>query len=267
MITRWLDADWRTIVHQDNALKLRVRRAFSMLNLPSPDRLFRLRYRAQAHEEWVSECLIRNRLAEPPYLADAIKDRIAAIPRDQGILFATVHWGESTVGSAFLGAFGRPTCVMNSRFVESEAVPTALRRHYQSKYRAMNERLKPGLCVATEDGIRPFIRHLHKGGAVAMTVDIPDQTGSAVTEKWFDYQCRLSPGFRHLERRTNSVVIPYVAEYDQGRWCFRFAEDNEPVYDFFSRIIRQCPEKWWAADLFPMAVGFDMHSSTVSDLS
>ena len=259
-VSAWLNADWRTVVHRDRTLKSRTHQAFSALGFPSPEQLVRQRYQAQAYEEWVSECMSIGRLSSPTELSVEITERIAGLPATQGIVFATIHWAESTIGSAYLGALGRPTCVMNARFVESDGVPPSIRSHYRAKYRAMDAHLNPGRCIAVEDGVRPFIRHLRQGGAVAMTVDIPDPSQSAVTEQWFGHSCQLSPGLRHLESSTGSLVIPYVARFDANQWRFDFAGSDESPYAFFARMIHEDPARWWAADLFPIAAGLEAHS-------
>jgi len=249
-----LNADWRSVVHQDAFLHLRTQEALEIIRPNLQILRVSDRYVAQAREEWVAERLIQNTLDGSADFDAAIKERIHAIAPTQGIIYATIHWAESTVASAFLGDLGRPTWVMNSSFVESEAMPPAIRRHYRAKYRAMNQRLTPGRCVPIEQGIRPFMRHLQHGGAVAMTVDIPGSSSSGISEEWFGRTCQITPGMRHLAARTASVIIPYVARWHRDGWQFQFAGRDEPPYEFFEHVIFNEPTAWWAADLLPLAL-------------
>jgi hypothetical protein len=260
-----LDADWRTLVHQDAALRQRTSEAFGIVGLDNDVANVAERYVAQAREEWIAEQLIQNRLVTDADFGNAIRRRLDLLTPTTGVIYTTIHWGESTVGAALLGDLGRTTWVMNSSFVESDAMPLAIRTHYQAKYRAMNLRLAPGRCVPIEHGLRPFMRHLQNGGGVAMTIDIPDHRPNAAIEQWFGRTCSVTPGLRHLVARTNSVVVPYVARCLNSRWRFEFAQVDEAPYAFFQRMIFQHPTAWWAADLFPLAVKPTVSTSSESE--
>ena len=139
LVSYWSDSDWRTVLHKDTTLKDRLFKSYKLIsNRSNVSDLVRARYIAQAKEEWLSEKI-------GIYGVKTIISRIEMEGIDQiiqgtekGIIFATIHFAESTIGSCFLEKIANSVLVMKGDFVESDAVPAWFSRHYKNKYRAMN---------------------------------------------------------------------------------------------------------------------------------
>lgn len=260
--SRWtyqLNLDWRTILHKDVNLKKRCLWTYKRLlkGEDSPEQLVRDRYFYQSREELIAQLFIRRKCSFRHNLnSSQITGRLEP---DRGVIYATVHWGESTLASALLADLGKHVQIMASKFVISDSVPLPFRRYYESKYQAMDCAIGRTQTRYIESGLLGFHRHLKRGGAVAMTIDIPQSEFSASREDFFGEDASFLPGFRYLQKTLNCAVIPYVAYYDYSKgWMFEFADSDEAPYGFFERIIREDPARWWGADLLPLAYGVEV---------
>ena len=181
--------------------------------------------------------------------------------RDRGLLLLTPHFDSFFLGVAFLARSGAKVNLMSSAVTHDPRVNRAVKGHFTTKYRGLEQHLNGGHVLDMEAGLRPFYRMLEYRETLVVLGDAPVlPNGVSMVVDFLGAQRLMAGGALRMAQRTDSDLGGYVCRHlGQGRYELEvcpIGPANDPetvarVYQFFSERILAQPGLWWAADLLP----------------
>lgn len=260
-----LKLDWRSVALGFRHIDRQSQAGYRLLpGQPSKDvcvQWSEQRFVAEARDE-LEACLIaRGRLEEMTCNFPAPFAHVFQPQRKRGLLLLTPHFDSFVMGITFLARSGAVVNSMSSQVTQDPRVDDAVKAHFHTKYRGMEQYLNGGKVLDMEDGLRPFYRMLERHETLVVLGDSPVLAQGAQMEVSFlGERRRIAGGALRLAQHTDSDLGGFVCRYlGPGRYQIelcaigpaRDAASVERVYQFFTEKIVADPGLWWAADLLP----------------
>lgn len=266
LVNAVFDWDWRTLslghgyVRRSTMMAMRALRALSPHPLPPAATLTLRRYLCNSREEADCWRLLHLDYGRLSHEIRGLEPLLQARREGRGVVLLTGHFDSLYVGLALLARAGLTVNLMSSAITQQQAVPPAIRRHFQRKIASLETLLAPGRVVHFEDDLGFFFQALRRGEIVVIACDGPSTTPKRATEVDFLGARRpMAPGPRVLAERASATVAMYRCQ--ESRFGHFEVEVTEPLtleqgglqlafHAFESHLLAQ-PWRWWAADLHP----------------
>ena len=219
------------------------------------------RFVAEARDEFEAQLLAAHRVQELHCTFAPPEAALVCAGRSRGLVLLTPHYESFCLGIAFLGRSGGVVNSMSSSVTQDPRVDPAVRRHFDDKYRGLENYLNGGRVLDMELGLRPFYRMLERNETLVVLADAPVLPGGAeMSVNFLGGKRTLAAGALRLAQRTGSDIGGFICTpAGSGRYELRLCQpgpSNDPatidrIYEFMSDEILANPGGWWAADLLP----------------
>lgn len=219
------------------------------------------RFVAEARDEFEAQWIALGRVQELECIFSTPDALQSCKSRSRGLVLLTPHFESFFLGVGFLGRSGGVVNLMSSAVTKDPRVNAAVQRHFEKKYRGLEQYLNGGCVVDMEDGLRPFYAMLQRHETLVLLGDAPVlPQGVSMEVDFLGGMRALAGGGLRMAQRTGSDIGGFVCfPTGTGRyfmdWCEPGPADDPAtvarVYDFFSMHILRNPGGWWASDLLP----------------
>lgn len=271
-LARWRGAlngatgrDWRSMGLGFRHIHRQSRLAYAQLHPQASeaqlDAWRRQRFMAEAMDEFEARWLAAGRVPEltcefdPPNALDLLRQR------EKGLLLLTPHFESFFLGVCFLGRSQETINIMTSAVTHDPRVDSAVKKHFEAKYRGLEQYLNGGKAVDMEEGIRPFYEMLQRQEILVLLGDAPVlPNGASMKVNFLEGQRTIAGGGPRIAQRTHSDIGGFVCiPLRKGHYKLILTptapasspEAIQHIYDFFTRHMMQNPGGWWASDLLP----------------
>lgn len=256
--------DWRSVALGFRHIRRQSLAAYALLPGSTEERArwCRQRFEAEARDELEAQLVAAGRLHELSckFVPAGAAQLLAR--RSRGLVLLTPHFDSFYLGIAFLAqASGARVNSMSSAVSHDPRVDAAVSRHFERKYRGLENYLHGGKVPDMESGLRPFYRMLEHHETLVVLGDAPVlPNGVSMTVDFLGAQRVIAGGALRLAQHTDSDLGAYVCRHlGAGRYALEMcpigpATDPETVsriYRFLSEQILAQPGLWWAADMLP----------------
>ncbi len=257
--------DWRSVALGFRHIRQQSLAGFRQLPMQADDSQLKAwrdaRFVAEARDEFEARLLANNRARELQCSFTPPGASRTCAARSRGLVLLTPHYESFCLGIAFLGRAGGVVNSMSSAVTQDRRVDPAVRRHFDEKYRGLENYLNGGRVIDMELGLRPFYRMLERNETLVVLADSPVLPGgAAMSVNFLGGKRTLAAGALRLAQRTGSeiggfICVPAGSGIYELRLC-QPGPSNDPatidrVYEFMSAEILANPGGWWAADLLP----------------
>jgi len=181
------------------------------------------------------------------------------VERKRGLLLLTPHFDSFFLGVAFLARSGAKVNLMSSAVTQDPLIERTVQRHFDRKYRGLEQYLNGGKVLDMEMGLRPFFQILQAHETLVVLGDAPAKpNGATLTVEFLGLDRILAGGALRMAQKTGSDLGGYLCRYlGPGRYELAMcpigpASDPQTVkrlYRFFGDGIMARPGLWWAVDL------------------
>lgn len=220
------------------------------------------RFATEARDEFEAQLVAGGRLNELTCKFVPTELDMLCTHRPRGLVLLTPHFDSFYLGISFLAqATGGRVNSMSSAVARDPRVDRTVTRHFERKYRGLEQYLNGGQVLDMELGLRPFYRMLEHHETLVVLADAPVlPNGVSMTVDFLGARRVLAGGALRMAQRTHSDLGGYVCRYlGPGRYGLEICPigpANDPatvarVYRFFSEHILAHPGLWWGADLLP----------------
>ncbi len=264
-INALLGRDWRSMALGFRHIRHQSLIAYEQLAPSASEQQHNLwckqRFIAEAMDEFEARWLAAGRVHEltceydPPNALDYCRHR------DHGLILLTPHFESFILGASFLARSGETINAMSSAVTSDPRVDDAVKKHFEAKYRGLEQYLNGGLVVNMEEGLRPFYEMLQRQEILIILGDAPVlPNGAAMSVNFLGAQRKIAAGGGRIAQRTHSDIGCFVCTLvRKGHYKLTLLPPvpaNSPdaiqqIYDFFTQHIMQNPGGWWASDLLP----------------
>jgi lauroyl/myristoyl acyltransferase len=258
--------DWRSVALQTRHIQRQSLAGYALLpgasSVVERTQWCRERFETEARDELEARLVAARRLHELSCRFVPAGAELVCAGRTRGLVLLTPHFDSFYLGIAFLAqASGGRVNSMSSAVTQDPRVDPAVSRHFDRKYRGLEQYLNGGLVPDIEAGLRPFYRMLVNHETLVVLGDAPVlPNGAAMTADFLGGPRVLAGGALRLAQRTGSDLGGFVCRcLGAGRYELEMcpigpAGDPQTVarvYRFLSEQILAAPGLWWAADLLP----------------
>ena len=219
------------------------------------------RFVSEALDEFEARLIARGRLQQ--LHCDFVPQGALAHCRrtDRGLVLLTVHFESFFAGVGFLGRSGAVINLMSSAVTKDPRADPAVREHFESKYRGLEQYLNGGKVLDMEEGLRPFYAMLNRRETLVLLGDAPVlPRGASMSVEFLGGSRSLAGGGLRMAQSTGSDIGGFICvPRGAGRYRLVMCEPGpsedpatiERIYQFFSKHILAHPGGWWASDLLP----------------
>ena len=258
--------DWRSVALGFRHIRRQSLLGYEMLPVTATARMqqrwCRQRFATEARDEFESQLMAAKRFEQMHCEFDPQELALLCPQHKRGLVLITPHYDSFYLGIAFIArATGRIVNSMSSAVSQDPRVDPAVTRHFDQKYRNLEQWVNGGKVLDMEGGLRPFYRMLEQAQILVVLGDAPVlPNGAAMTVDFLGARRSIASGALRLAERTDSDLGAYVCQYlSPGRYrvvLCRMGQAKNPetvqrIYDFFSQKILHQPGLWFAADLLP----------------
>lgn len=267
-----IDYDWRSQALRQHYVRKATLQTMQAL-LPQENyqkHLLKTLHRFVHHsrEEWESCIFHQQKLMTSIYknsLIEGVQPLIQAQQQNQSLILLTCHLDSFCMGIVLLGICGLRLHAITTAALEDPRISPAVQQFFQNKITGMEMYMRGGRFKYYETHLNFFYQILTKGETVVIQADLPAAPHvDAITVSFLGCKRRMSAGTRRIALKTNSLVAAYVCIH-QGIGKYQVIctspqpintsepeQTLQPLYQFLETYIRQYPDRWLAADLFPI---------------
>ncbi len=171
--------------------------------------------------------------------------------RRKGIIFATIHSGDTVLFMLYLALMGYNIYGLFDRAIEDEGLNSPLIRFARVKDSKITGKI--GKLYAGQR-ITELVGVLKKNGIVVWMIDLPPASPKrSNTVRFLDRNLCINNSFWELTEKTGASLLPHISVFNHKNDIYdviigepvKLSDSNiQRLFDFFEPYVREHPESW-----------------------
>lgn len=254
-IFRFFFSDYRAYVNRPGLKKIAIKNLSETFNIErkiAKRKIFRLMYLEVIGEK---NGFLLDKYSLPTlntqFYIEGIDMLHAALKKGRGVIFTTIHSGDTVLFMLFLGLMGYDIYGLFDEAIYKGVTTDPLHRFAIVKDQKITGRIGK---LYTGKGLMKVYDVLSQNGIVVWMVDLPVQNKKrGKTVDFLGSRILVSDAFWHVALKSGASIIPHVSVYNfkMHRHDVFIGSSIEPsrdtiqdLFNFYDTCIRQYPESW-----------------------